>query len=93
MEKDEQPKNALEALAHCKKETYPVIWKLLQTLATLHVSTSSNERSFSTLRRLKSYLRNSCGQDRLNELTMLNIHRDIEIGVQDIITELAKKAR
>jgi len=34
------------------------------------------ERSFSSLRRLKTYLRNSMSQQRLNHLAVLHVHRD-----------------
>ena len=47
--------------------------------APLPQSTSSSappERSFSCLRRLKTYLRSTMGQERLNHLLMLNIHQD-----------------
>ena len=59
-------------------------------LATLPVSSASNERSFSTLKRIKTYLRNSVGEARLNGLAMLNIHRDMEVDVQTVIDDLAK---
>jgi len=34
------------------------------------------ERSFSSLRRLKTYLRNSMSQQQLNHLAVLHVHRD-----------------
>ena len=42
------------------------------------VSVSSAERSFSTLRRVKSWLRTRMGEDRLIGLTLLNIHWNID---------------
>ncbi|CAI6377485.1 unnamed protein product [Macrosiphum euphorbiae] len=71
---------------------YPMISKLLQIFITLPVSTATGERSFSTLRRLKTYLRNSSGQIRLNGLALLNIHRDINVDINDVLDELAKKS-
>ncbi|XP_071036453.1 52 kDa repressor of the inhibitor of the protein kinase-like [Parasteatoda tepidariorum] len=53
------PKTAADALGMCDKDITPNIFKLLEILVVLPVSTSANERSFSTLRRLKTYLRNS----------------------------------
>jgi len=52
------PKSAADALGMCKIDVTPNIFKLLEILVVLPVSTSANERSFSTLRRLKTYLRN-----------------------------------
>ena len=48
--RDTAPKNAREALVACNQTTFPVIHSLLRILATLPVTTSSSERSFSTLR-------------------------------------------
>jgi len=56
---EKKPENALQAMTVCNKEIYPNVFKLLQILATLPVSTASNERSFSNLKRIKTYLRNS----------------------------------
>ncbi|RXM32747.1 52 kDa repressor of the inhibitor of the protein kinase [Acipenser ruthenus] len=52
---------------------YPNIHCLLKITATIPVTTASAERSFRCLRRLKSYLRSTMGQDRLSGLAMLNL--------------------
>ena len=87
------PRNAAEAFALCSSNHMPCIRKLLQIMATLPVTTCSSERSFSTLRRLKTYLRNTMGSERLNGLAMMNIHRDIELNLDDIIDKLCEKPR
>jgi len=58
---DKQPKNAMDALNICN-DMYPNIYKLLQILATLPVSTASSKRSFSSLKRIKTYLRNTMSE-------------------------------
>lgn len=58
---DKQPTNAMDALVICNN-MYPNIYKLLQILATLPVSTTSSERSFSSLKRIKTYLRNTMSE-------------------------------
>lgn len=63
----------------CDFSMYPVISKLFQILITIPVTTVSGERSFSTLRRIKSYLRNTTGQLRLSGMATLNIHKDIDV--------------
>ena len=55
-------------------------------LATHPMSSASNERSFSNLKRIETYLRNSVGEARLNGLAMLSIHRDIDVDLQTVIT-------
>lgn len=71
-------KNSIEALQICNKDIYPNIYFLFKILVTLPVSTTTPERSFSTLKRLKSYCRNS-----MNEVYLLtfNIYNSQNINV------------
>lgn len=65
-------------------------------LLTIPVSVASGERSFSKLKLIKTYLRNSMGQDRLNELAIISIEKEIanSIDYDDVIEYFAsKKAR
>lgn len=87
------PKNAHNAFLACDESIFPTVRKLLQIFATLPVTTSSSERSFSTLRRLKTYLRNTTSEDRLNGLALLNIHRNVEVSADAVLDELAKSSR
>nr|CAI5842469.1 unnamed protein product [Callosobruchus analis] len=64
---------------------------LLRIFATLPTSTSTAERSFSSLRRIKSYLRNTMGENRLNGLAHLNIHREIVVDPNDAISVLQRR--
>jgi len=47
---------------------YPSIFNLLQILATLPVSTASNERTFVKLKLIKTYLRNTISEVSVNIL-------------------------
>ena len=54
------------------------------TIARLLILPSTNavsERSFSSMRRLKSYLRSTMGQGRLNHLMLLSIYKDLLDGL------------
>lgn len=51
--------------------------KLVKIVLTMAVTTCTAERSYSGLRRLKSYLRSTMTQKRLNAVALLNTHRDI----------------
>ncbi|KAL2102053.1 hypothetical protein ACEWY4_003814 [Coilia grayii] len=68
--------NAMNAVPVVKDLLFEV-HELLKLFFTIPVSTASAERSFSTLRRLKSYLRSTMTQKRLNDLMNCHIHRDI----------------
>lgn len=85
--------NAIEALQACDKTMYPSVHKLLQILVSLPVTSCTAERSFSTLKYLKSYLRNSSSETRLNGLALLYVHKDITVSSEEVLNELAKKPR
>lgn len=84
------PQFAVEALEYCN-EFFPNIKILLQIFATSPVSTATAERSFSTLRRLKNYLRSTMSEVRLNGLAMLNIHKEIDIN--QVVDTFAQKKK
>ncbi|XP_060865953.1 52 kDa repressor of the inhibitor of the protein kinase-like [Metopolophium dirhodum] len=85
--------NAIKTLEKCDKQFFPLIYNLLKILATLPVSTASAERSFSTLKRLKTYLRNTIGQERLTGLTLLNIYRDVTVDPLLIVNKLTQRRK
>lgn len=63
---------------------------------TLPVTVATAERSFSKLKIIKNYLRNSMGQDRLSNIAVLNIEqqRTKELSLDKIITDFSNlKAR
>ncbi|KAF2891161.1 hypothetical protein ILUMI_15012 [Ignelater luminosus] len=51
--------------------------KLLRLILTLSVTTASSERSMSTLKRIKTYLRNTMSNDRLPNLGMLAVEKHL----------------
>ena len=53
---------------------FPNIRKMLIHAMVLPVTSCEAERSFSALRRIKSYLHTTMKQNRLNGLALLNIH-------------------
>jgi hypothetical protein len=65
--------------------------ELLKILWTISVNSCECERSFSCLKRLKSYLRNSMGEERLSGIALLNIERNFEINLDQIVTDFIVK--
>ena len=61
------------------------IYTILQILITIPILSASCERSISTIRNLKTYLRNTMVQDRLNGLALMHAHREIELHLEKII--------
>ena len=50
--------------------------KVVKIALALPVSTASNERFFSVLKRVKTCLRTTCGQDRLSNLLLIAVEND-----------------
>ncbi|XP_022183170.1 uncharacterized protein LOC111042781 [Myzus persicae] len=56
-------------------EFYPTVKKSIIIYMTIPPTTCSTERTFSTLRRVKTWLRSTMCENRLSELCMLSLHR------------------
>ena len=63
----------ISGLEKCFSETCT----LLQIILTIPMSTAEAERCFSTLKRVKTFLRNSMADSRMNALAMLSIEKDM----------------
>lgn len=72
-------------------ELYPGIYVAVKTLLTYPVSTCVAERSFSSMKRLKTPLRNTMSEDRLSSLSVLHIHKHKELDVNEVISEFARR--
>lgn len=64
---------------------FPNITQLLKTYGTPPVSTPTVERSFSKLKLVKTKLRSLCKEERLSDLLLLAIEKDIPINDNDVI--------
>ena len=70
---------------------YPNTYYLMMLLLLIPASNSTCKRTFSALGHLKSVMRASMGQSRLNSLLILHVHQDFcdkTINIQDIITDI-----
>ena len=56
---------------------FPQVERLLRLCLTSQASSCSAERSFSALRRLKSWLRSTMTQKRLNHVMVCHVHRNL----------------
>ena len=56
---------------------------------TSHASDACSERSFSAMRRLKTYLHSTMGQSRLNHLMILHVHKELtdNLNLIDVANE------
>ena len=72
--------------------TFPNIENLLRIYPCMMVTNCTGERSFSKMKLIKNYLRNTMEQERLNYLTLLNIENDVlkSLNSSEIIAKLAE---
>ena len=71
---EERPDSLGAALQQCDEERFPNIFRLLKIGCTLPITSCTYKRSFSTLRRLRNWLRSSMGCTHLSSLALMNIH-------------------
>uniref|UniRef100_A0A7N0RB74 HAT C-terminal dimerisation domain-containing protein n=1 Tax=Kalanchoe fedtschenkoi TaxID=63787 RepID=A0A7N0RB74_KALFE len=74
-------------------DCYPNVVIAYRILLTVPVTVASAERSFSKLKLLKTYLRSSMSQDRLNDLRILSIEKDMfdNIDYDTLVNDFASK--
>ena len=56
-------------------EVMSQVSKLVRLLLVMPATNATSKRSFSAVRRIKTYLRLTMSQQRLNHLTLLHIHK------------------
>uniref|UniRef100_A0ACD5UAE1 Uncharacterized protein n=1 Tax=Avena sativa TaxID=4498 RepID=A0ACD5UAE1_AVESA len=98
--KDEELKNisTLIGLCQCLVETgrhtiFNLLEKLLRLLITLPVSTASAERAFSSMKIIKTRLRNNMEDDYLANSLLVNIEEEIleTYSYEDVIDDFSRK--
>ena len=67
------------------------IYVLFVISATLPVTSCECERSISMLKLLKTSLRSTMGNERLNDLALMLIHRDIELNPDAVVEEFSHR--
>lgn len=73
------------------KGSFPNIYASLRVLATVPVTSCECERAISVLRRLKTYLRSTMSEGRLNGLALMSIHRYYDIDFEDVLNRFARQ--
>ena len=77
----------------CYRTAYGEVYNLLKTYLVIPVSLASSKRSFSTLRRLKTWLRASMTEDRLSNVVLMAVEREetcrLEGQVQSLVKEFS----
>lgn len=88
---EEIPKSPREAMMFADVAFFPNIRSILRLVCTIPVTSCENERSFSALRRLKTWLRSTMTNERLNGLALMNLHYRTHIDIPDVIDRFARQ--
>lgn len=88
-DKDDKPQSVIDTLPHCTN-LLPNIQVLLRLFGTLRITSATPERTFSTLKRLKSYLRSTMTQERLNGLAIANINKKENLTELEVLQQFSK---
>ena len=88
---ERRPNDIAAAILLGKENFLPAVTTLLRLFGTIPVSNATAERSFSALKRLKTYLRSTMGEERLTGLALLHVNKSTEVDPDDIIELYASK--
>jgi len=56
---------------------FPDLLAFVNLIMTLPVSSAQAERTFSTMKRVKNYLRSTIADERLSDLCLISVERDL----------------
>lgn len=90
------PREMLDYLYKEDLDLYGNLSIALRLLLTLPVTVASGERSFSSLKLIKTYLRSTMSQERLSGLALISIEHRVRrsLDLEDMVTAFAQaKAR
>lgn len=71
-------------------DALPATISLLRGALCLPVSSTTCERSFSRMKLIKTYCRNSMGDERLSDLTLLAVEREFVINLEETVDIFSK---
>ena len=74
----------IKELPNPEREMIKEVITLCKLILVNSATSAAGERSFSTVRRLKTWLRSRMNQERFSNLTVLNIHKEITDGLSNI---------
>lgn len=75
------------------RQLFPAVEQLIRLLLVCPVSSCAAERSFSSLRRLKNWLRTTMTQQRLNAVSICHVNKDIldKLDISELAIDFAQR--
>lgn len=74
------------------KSVFPNLYQVIQIGVTLPISSASTERSFSKLKIVKTRLRSTMTQNRLEDLLIISCESDISVKTENVVNNFAKRS-
>ena len=74
VDREDRPDTLAKAIKKCDEIQYPNLFELLKIGCTLTITSSECARSFSAMRRLRTWLRASMTTERFGSMAIMNIH-------------------
>ena len=84
------PSNLLLALGACDEDAFPNIHRLLLIACTLPISSAEAKRSFSLMKRIKTYTRLTMCEEHFSDLAIIAMHYSERFEVDEICEAFVK---
>ncbi|XP_056022072.1 52 kDa repressor of the inhibitor of the protein kinase-like [Ostrea edulis] len=85
--------NLLNLFNFVDGDVFPKVKIILHIGCVLPITTCEAERSFSGLRRIKSYMRSTMQEDRLTGLALMHLHHSLEIDQKEIVQSFFRQGK
>ena len=84
----------LQGMSRAEKSLLSEVILVMKLILVMPATNASSERSFSALRRVKSYLRSTMTQERLNHLMVLLVHKERtdHLALRDVANDFVSKS-
>ena len=86
-----KPDSLVSTLAEMNPKRFPNISSIFRLMLLQPATSASVERANSALKRIKTDLRSTMKEDRLNALLLLHVHRDIKLDYDKIVKKYASR--
>ncbi len=86
-----KPTSLPDTIKAAHPDLYPAVYMVLCVLVSMPVATATAERSFSVMRRVKTYLRNTMKTNRLSGLGLLNVYRQKKLDTDLVLDQFTRR--
>ena len=82
----------MTAMTQAQRDLLDQVVNIMKLILVMPATNSTSERSFSALHRVKTYLRSTMGQQRLNDLLLLHVHKEItdSLNLKEVVNNFVE---